>query len=458
MVFPMPKKSPAEKGRVETGKLKIGDQWNAITIIALSQSNPLKAIAEFVENSIDAKAKQVFIVRGKHKSEQYLKVIDDGEGIADFHYVATHIGDSIKRKLKEKGVTGIQGEFGIGLLSFWTVGEKLTLSSTGPDGKMRRLTLVKGQPGYAIREVATLFEPSGTELNIQPVLPGVRMLSGDKIQSYLASELRDRIAKSGVNIRIIDRTARKELLVEPRKFRGRLIHGLPEVRSPFGDLYVELYMTEPSPKNQIGLYRLGTRVLDDLRTLDLFQHEPWTSGYLEGLVDAPFLQLTPGTRSGVVFDDALASLIDSLRPVEEKLLEIITAQRRAEEEEASRSIFRKVSRALKEAFMMLPPEEYGWLGARGQESGSGSNAGSREGLKPGSSVEDIVPGAESVPGTLIAEQAAGEEGDIQKSFFDYPGPLYRISISPASSTMESDRRGRKRGTYGCGIRRIPCTC
>ena len=110
MVLHMPEKSIAEKGRVETGKLKLGDQWNAITIIALSQSNPLKAIAEFVENSIDAKAKQVFIVRGKHKGEHYLKVIDDGEGIADFHYVATHIGDSIKRKLKEKGVTGIRHE------------------------------------------------------------------------------------------------------------------------------------------------------------------------------------------------------------------------------------------------------------------------------------------------------------------------------------------------------------
>ena len=36
------------------GKLKIGDDWNAITIIALSQSNPLKAIAELVENCIDA--------------------------------------------------------------------------------------------------------------------------------------------------------------------------------------------------------------------------------------------------------------------------------------------------------------------------------------------------------------------------------------------------------------------
>ena len=41
----------------ERGKLKIGDDWNAITIIALSQSSPLKAIAELVENSIDAKAR-----------------------------------------------------------------------------------------------------------------------------------------------------------------------------------------------------------------------------------------------------------------------------------------------------------------------------------------------------------------------------------------------------------------
>jgi hypothetical protein len=40
-----------------TGKLRIGDHWNAITIIALSQSNPLKAVAEFVENSIDAHAR-----------------------------------------------------------------------------------------------------------------------------------------------------------------------------------------------------------------------------------------------------------------------------------------------------------------------------------------------------------------------------------------------------------------
>jgi hypothetical protein len=47
------KTSTASSKEAERGKLRIGDDWNAIRIIALSQTNPLKAIAEFVENSID---------------------------------------------------------------------------------------------------------------------------------------------------------------------------------------------------------------------------------------------------------------------------------------------------------------------------------------------------------------------------------------------------------------------
>jgi hypothetical protein len=83
---------------MRAGKLRIADHWNAISIIAKSQTNPLKAVAEFVENSIDARAKQIVIVRGKKKGEFYLKISDDGEGIArdnkglpDFRRVATHI-------------------------------------------------------------------------------------------------------------------------------------------------------------------------------------------------------------------------------------------------------------------------------------------------------------------------------------------------------------------------------
>ncbi len=88
--------------RNERGKLKIGDDWNAIRIIALSQSNPLKAIAEFVENSIDAHAKSITITRGREHGEHYLAIKDDGngvprdaDGLPDFKYVATHICGSL---------------------------------------------------------------------------------------------------------------------------------------------------------------------------------------------------------------------------------------------------------------------------------------------------------------------------------------------------------------------------
>ena len=65
----------------QRGKLRIGNDWNAITIIALSQSSPLKAIAELVENSIDAKARTVTITRGRVHGRLFLAIRDDGEGV-----------------------------------------------------------------------------------------------------------------------------------------------------------------------------------------------------------------------------------------------------------------------------------------------------------------------------------------------------------------------------------------
>ena len=58
---------------VRGGKLRIADHWNAISIIANSQGNPLKAVAEFVENSIDARAEQIVIIRGKKRASSTSK-------------------------------------------------------------------------------------------------------------------------------------------------------------------------------------------------------------------------------------------------------------------------------------------------------------------------------------------------------------------------------------------------
>lgn len=409
------------------GRLRIGDDWNAITIIALSQQNPLKAVAEFVENSIDASARNITIIRGRDKGQHFLRIKDDGQGIPkdesglpNFQYVATHICDSIKRQLKAKGERGMQGEFGIGLFSFWTVGEELLLTSMGTDGRAYQMHMRKGDPKYEIRQRAVLFPDGGTELTIRPLLPGIKQFSGEKLQWYLASELRDRIRQSGAQIRIIDRTARTEFKVEPRQFEGRLLHQLAGQTAQ--QLYTELYLSRPDPGNRIGLYRAGTRVLENICELPAFSKAPWNTGYLQGIVDAAYLNLTPGTRSGVIHDESLARLEAELQPIEEQLVRIIDEQRRAEEEQTSRDVLRSIQKAIKEAILTLPAEEYDWFNIR-------------EETRP--EQREPEPSANGEP--LIVQESPAQPAPAgvqeQKQFFEYPGPLFSVRISPSSSVL-----------------------
>jgi hypothetical protein len=419
--------------RHESGKLRIGDDWNAINIIALSQSNPLKAVAEFVENSIDAHARHITIIRGRSRGQSYLKVIDDGDGVPladhgkpNFKYVATHICDSIKRQMKAHGQRGIQGEFGIGLLSFWTVGESLSLVSPGSDGKAYEMRMAKGVPTYSVAPVRRLLATTGTELTIQPLLPGIRHFSGEKLQWYLASELRDRIRHSGVEIRIVDRQARTEYRVEPRAFTGQLLHHLPTPVTLHGDVYVELYVTEPNAENRVGLYRSGTRVLENLAAMDGLQRPPWTTGYLQGVIDAPFLNLTPGSRAGIVHDERFAAFLESLAELEAALDEVIRQQQHAAEERSNRDTLRAIQRAFREALLVLPEEEYDWFEAYGVNGRPRKRpAGARRGIPLSAEPDEERSAGEAEP----------DHADAQRQFFEHAGPLYSVRISPATCTM-----------------------
>jgi hypothetical protein len=248
----------------------------------------------------------------------------------------------------------IQGEFGIGLLSFWTVGETLSLISSGREGKSYEMRMAKGVPNYSVSPLRRLLADGGAELTVRPLLPGIRHFSGEKLQWYLAAELRDRIRQSEVEIRIIDRQARAEYRVEPRAFSGQLLHHLPVPVTPFGDVYVELYLAEPSPENHVGLYRSGTRVLENVIDVDCLRRPPWTSGYIQGVIDAPFLNLTPGTRLGVIHDERFAALLMALAELEASLEEIVRQQQQAAEEQASRDTLRSIQRAFREALWYCP--------------------------------------------------------------------------------------------------------
>ena len=434
------KTSAAKSRESGSGKLRIGDDWNAIRIIALSQANPLKAIAEFVENSIDAHATTITITRGREHGAHFLTVRDDGDGVPrgpdglpDFKFVATHICDSIKRRLKADGAGGsIQGEFGIGLLSFWTVGDTLTMTSTGADQRAYQMVMTKGDPRYTVSLRRMLFAERGTEVKINPLLEGIRSFSGEKIQWYLASELRDRIRNTQVRVTVIDKLARKQYEVEPRQFGGRLLHLLPAVRSRFGEAYAELYLTEPADDCRVALTRGGTRVIEDIAALPGLERPPWDSRYLEGLIDVPYLNLTPGTRSGIVHDERYAAFVEALPPLEAQLNGVIEAQRRAEEEQANRESLRAIQRAFREAMLALPREEYNWFDIQARSPQAGSTCEPRA----------QSPAEEEAAMAGVPEPSAGESA--QRQFFDHAGPLHSVVISPAASTLAVNQSRRFR--------------
>src|SRR5258706_6981832 len=431
------KASKRDRG-ADGGRLRIGDDWNAIAIIALSQSNPLKAVAEFVENSIDAQARQIVVTRGKEHGEHYLAIADDGEGVPrnadgapDFRYVATHICDSVKRGLKAEGSSGLQGEFGVGLLSFWTVGEEMTLGCAGADGKTYQMRMRRNDPGYQVSVRHAVFAKRGTELRIKPLLAGLRQMSGEKIQWYLAAELRDRIRQSGVEIRVVDRHSRKEYRVEPRAYTGRLLHALPPASTPYGEVYLELYLAEPQPTHSVALYRSGTRVLENLAELDAFAVAPWNTGYLQGIVGAGFLNLAAGPRLGVIRDERYAGFCAAHAPVAEHLAGIIEEQRRAEDERASRDVLHAIRRALQEALLALPAEEYDWFDVRVRASSAVPTAS-------GAMTDaDLLTGEASETNQL-------ETGPAQSRFFEFAGPLFSVRVSPAASTVSVNLSRRLR--------------
>ena len=113
----------------------------------------------------------------------------------------------------------------------------------------------------------------------------------------------------------------------------------------------------PTVGEGVALHRNGTRVISLLSELDAFRRHPWTSGYVEGIIDAPFVQLTPGTRTGVIHDEAYDSLVHALADLEEAVTARVEEQRRAEEEAASRSMLKRITKALTRAMSMLPAED-----------------------------------------------------------------------------------------------------
>jgi hypothetical protein len=154
------------------------------------------------------------------------------------------------------------------------------------------------------------------------------------------------------------------------------------------------------------------------------------------LVDVPFLNLTPGTRSGIIQDERYAALIDALKPVEAHVKGLIEEQQRAEEEQASQQSLKAIQKAFHEALLALPREEYDWFDVQGRARQEGGNTAqtSAGGLPAGTDWEESLAG--------VSEPSPS--GSPQRQFFDFAGPLFSVVVSPAASTTSLNETRRFR--------------
>lgn len=404
-------------GGLQRGRLKIGDEWNAIVLLARTQTSPLKAVAELVENSIDARAKQIAIVRGRHQGKIYLTITDDGEGVRtnedglpDFRYVATHICDSMKRRLEQARREGVHGEFGIGLLGFWSLGEDIRVTSHGRDGNLYEMHMRRGDPRFTVRPSRGKIPYPGTEVTILPLHDSVKkVVNGEKLDRYLAAELRDRLKNQGIHVAISDKVSRRSYTVRPREFEGERLAEFRQVPvAGGGSLSVELYYRVPSNGDilTVGIFRDGTRVKRDILELEGFDRPPWTSNRLEGVIDYPALNVSPGTREGVVPDEQYAAFLEAVRSIEPALAEQIQRRESAEAERASGTIMKDIQKALTDALRRLPDHEYHWFDV---------------GSLPERAADGVTPGAGATPENVL--------------FPERPGPLAAVRIIPSRARI-----------------------
>lgn len=418
-------------------RLQPADAFDLIRWLARSQSDPRKAVAELVQNAIDADARTIVIERRRRGRRAVLVVRDDGDGIrpaedreAALRYIATHIGRSHKRNLspRERHEQIVAGRYGIGLLGFWSIGRQMEIRSRVAGGVAWLLRLVEDEPRAEVVPAPPAIDAAATftELVIGPLhAAATRALAGRRLAEYLGAELRGPILASGVGIEVREYDAKDQLaersIVTPRRFDGVRLD-IPARLEVAGHppLAVELYLTGTGPGG-VELTCAGTVVADrlgELAGLGL-DRPPWNDPGLTGTIEFAGLSVPPGTRRGVVPDHAAEAMVAALTALESSVqaaLDRRLAQRNAASE---RQLLVELRRALRGLRERVPH-----LGLPTPVVGKGGVGADRESDPLGAS----IPGGGDDHGAPA--DAAGEDETAVEPRLLPDGPAQQVRISP----------------------------
>jgi len=442
------------KGRAV--RLRPANPFDLIRLLAESQNDPRKAMAELVQNSLDAGARNITITRMRRRGEPVVTIRDDGQGVFPdlerpeaLERIATNIGRSFKMNLspRERRKQMMLGKYGIGILGFWSLGREMEMRTRVAASEIWALRLVRNKPtAEVLRVPQQRIQFSGetwTELVIRGVRAGAsRQISGRRLGDYLASELRGQLLERKVKLHILDRMARgtalKDFKVVPQRFRGHSILKIPRLEIPgFSPARVELYFVEDAEDRRpaVALTCGGAVVNDDLAGLEGrdLDHPPWASGCLEGVVEFPDLEVAPATRRGFQPGPAAEALLAAIRSIEPELFKLLDSEKEKRRAEEDQNLAREIRKVFRPLAKNLPQYDFFEITSEARDRGEDSRSGgerlgraSGEEASPG----DAGEGAES--SSEVVEE--GGEPDPGEEILP-PGPLARAHILPRKSRL-----------------------
>jgi hypothetical protein len=435
------------------GKLRPHDPFELIRWLALSQPDPRKALSELVQNSLDAGASTIRITRRRERRNPCLFIWDDGEGVIPdmpraeaLKYIATHIGHSRKRSLSPRQRLELmtQGQYGIGLLGFWSLGQTLEMRTAVPGQRPHRLVLHRDQADYRIEPLRGRLplDERWTEVVVVGLHREAQTaLIGRRAADYLAAELRGQLLSRAVEVIVEDRMSRgraqKVIPVRPPRFLGDRLEGIGPVEVPgYPPIRFEIYLSGERSEGEaaagLAVYATGTLVAQSFNELGALglDRDPWTDLRLTGFVDFPAFRVAPGSRRGVVVDEAAGAFARALGGVEPILAGVLEAIERRRAEEIDRGLIRDLQRAFRDFYRQRP--SYSMLPVR-PEPGVGDAAQGGAGAQQGPDGEcgACAPGVE-------VEEAAAERTAAKSVPIDLlpPGPLHEVKLTPSPLRVE----------------------
>jgi hypothetical protein len=466
------RRASSRKAETIVGRLKAADPFELIRWLARSQPDPRKALAELVQNAIDAQARRIHITRIRERAALCLHVLDDGEGVipelertAALTYVATHVGHSRKRNLtpEQRRELMLQGKYGIGLLGFWAIGSELEIRTQMPEQRAYLLRLHEDSPRYEIEPLRGRL-PFG-ERHTEVVVRGLHRAAGASLSvrrmaDYLATELRGQLLQRDIELLVHDRIARgrtqKVLQVKPERYAGARLD-LPEEHpcAGFSPLRVELYrLPEGLPEEgRISISSAGTIVYDDVTEFDLadFRRIPWSDPRLNGLVDFPDFQVPPGSRRGVIPDAAALAFVEAMRSLETRIGEQLRADAARAVAEVEADLVKQLERAFRDVPKLAP--EYDFFAVRGRTT-PGFAGPAPENGEASKALSDAAGVGEVLASTAVAPLEVDHDDEAEPATLFPPGPLESLSIVPVKTRVEvfGERRLRAEARDAQGVR------